>query len=187
LPITLNIYNESPDGGLHPGSLIATANQTFNVPYRPSASPKCIDGAVGKWYSAGTKQCFNGLANTVTFGFSGVTVPTRVVYGIVYNTSHFGPVPEGEATPCYGTDAGCAYDSLNIALSQDPTDVTVGSDPNAGTVWQNSPYGSEYCDGGADGTSSFRLDSPTATCWGVNDPYTEAPFYVPAVQFKASK
>jgi hypothetical protein len=185
LPMTLNIYNASSDGGLNPGSLIATVAQTFNVPYRPSASPRCTDG---RWYSSGTKTCFNGLANTVTFSFSGVILPTTVVYGISYNTSHFGPVPEGEATSCYGTHAGCAYDSLNIALSQDPTDVTAGSDTNVGTVWHNSPYAGEYCDGGLAGTNSFRLDSPdSASCWGVQPPYDTSPFYVPAVQFKASK
>jgi hypothetical protein len=52
------------------------------------------------------------------------------------------------------------------------TDVSAGSS-TSGTVWQNSPYSSQYCDGGTAGT--FRADSG---CW--------AP-YVPAVQFKASK
>jgi hypothetical protein len=100
-----------------------------------------------------------------------VTLPDSVVYGIVYNTSHFGPVPKGEATACYATSAGCPYDSLNIALSAD-SDVSAGSS-TSGTVWQNSPYGSQYCDGGLAGTGTFRADSP---CWTP---------YVPAVQFKA--
>jgi hypothetical protein len=64
---------------------------------------------------------------------------------------------------------------LNIALSTD-SDVSAGTN-TLGNVWQNSPYGGEYCDGGTSGTGTFRLDSPgDNNCW---DPY------VPAVQFKA--
>jgi hypothetical protein len=51
--------------------------------------------------------CFNGLADNATFSFSGVTLPNSVIYGIVYNTGHFGPMPQGEATACYTTTAGC--------------------------------------------------------------------------------
>jgi hypothetical protein len=159
-PITLNIY--TPADTVNP---IATATQTFAVPYRPSASPKCASlGFPGKWYSSGTKTCFNGLADNVTFNFSGVTLPSTVVYGIVFNTRDFGPTPTGVTGP---------YDSLNIALSTDG-DVSAGTS-TSDTVWQNSPYGSQYCDGGLDGVGTFRADSG---CW--------AP-YVPAVQFKASK
>jgi hypothetical protein len=159
-PITLNIYRPSTDGGLTPGALIASSTQTFAIPYRPSASTKCNDG---KWYSSGTKTCFNGLANNVTFNFSGVTLPDQVVYGIVYNTRDFGPHPTGVSGPS---------DSLNIALSTDG-DVSAGSS-DSGTVWQNSPYPGQYCDHGAAGTGTFRADSG---CWTP---------YVPAVQFKAS-
>jgi hypothetical protein len=172
-PITLNIYNPSTDGGATPGSLIASSTQTFNVPYRPSADPRCTAGDAGKWYQASSKTCFNGLANNITFSFSGVILPSKVVYGIVFNTRDFGPSPTGVAGPA---------DSLNIALSTQ-NDVTAGSDPDGpGTVWQNSPYASEYCDNGAAGTGAFRLDSPTRACW--ND--GSGTDYVPAVQFKAS-
>jgi hypothetical protein len=165
-PITLNIYD--PSDATTP---IASATQTFAVPYRPSASPKCTGTDAGKWYQSSSKTCFNGLADNVTFSFSGVTLPDPVVYGIVYNTRDFGPHPTGVAGPS---------DSLNIALSTDG-DVSAGSS-TSGTVWQNSPYGGTvgnsppgYCDGGDGGTDTFRADSG---CW--------AP-YVPAVQFKASK
>jgi len=40
----------------------------------------------------------------------------------------------------------------------------------------NSTWTGAYCDNGADGTGSFRLDSPTSACWTG---------YVPAVQFTA--
>ena len=182
-PITLNLYNPSTDG-VHPGSLITSVTQTFAIPYRPSASPHCTGPSAGEWWDPSLRACFHGLATLVTFHLSGTTVPDEIVYGISYNTSHYGYQPYGESAACYTSAGGCGYDSLNIALSLDPANVTVGSDPSPGTVWQNSPYGSQYCDGGAAGTGTFRLDSPGTPCWGVNSPAT-APYYVPAVQFKA--
>lgn len=177
LPITFNIYGPSVDGGLHPGSLVATSTQTFSIPYRPSASPKCTGDDAGKWYDPSSKTCFNGLATNITFNFSGVDLPDSVVFGIAYDTTHFGYTPIGESAPCYGTVAGCPYDSLNIALSSESaTNPSAGSDVTPGTIWQNSPYGNGYCDGGTAGTDVFRLDSPSSACW--------AP-YIPAVQFKA--
>lgn len=173
LPITLNVYNA---GSPAPGSLIATRTQTFTIPYRPSADHvNCTGANDGKWYQASSGLCFNGLANNITFDFSsqGVVVPNSVVYGIVYNTTSFGPSPLGTSTACFGTAAGCGYDSLNIALA--PV-VTIGTKPFFDTVYQNSPYGGEYCDNGLAGTGTFRLDSPTSACWTG---------YIPAAQFNA--
>lgn len=173
LPITFNVYEPSPDG-VNAGALLATSTQTFSLPYRPSASPNCTNG---RWYDPSTKLCFNGLAANITFTFGGVILPDSVVFGIAYNTSHFGYAPIGEATACYGTAAGCPYDSLNIALSLvSDTNPSVGANTVPGTVWQNSPYGSAYCDNGLAGTGFFRLDSPSTGCWNP---------YIPAVQFKA--
>lgn len=191
MPITLNLYQAVP-GSSTPGALITSVTQTFSIPYRPSDSPQCTGPNTGEWYQESTGQCMHGLATSVTFhlGGQGVTVPDEIVYGIAYNTTHFGYHPIGTAA-CDATSQGCPYDSLNIALSQDPQNVTAGTDPNPGTVWQNSPYGGEYCDGGTAGTGIFRLDSPEPgmNCWSVSysptGPYY-APYYVPAVQFTAS-
>lgn len=138
LPLTLNIYD--PSDLADP---IASATQTFAVPYRPSASGKCGDG---RWYSNPLKTCFNGFANDVTFGFGGnVTLPSSVVYELSYNTTHYGPSPIGEGATCFGTEAGCPYDSLNIALN---TSVSAGTDTVSGDVWQDgastTAYGSSY-------------------------------------------
>jgi len=179
-PITLDLYNPGTDG-VHHGGLITSVTQTFSIPYRPSASPQCPGG---EWRDPSLKTCFNGLATDITFHLSGTVVPDIIVYGISYNTSHYGPQPYGESTACYTSPGGCGYDSLNIALSQDPTNLTVGTDPNPGTVWQNSPDGSEYCDSGAAGISVFRLDSPANPCWSIGTPGTP-PSYLPAIQFKA--
>jgi hypothetical protein len=169
LPITFNIY--SPGANNQAGTLIATTTQTFDVPYRPSSDPNCTGG---RW-SDGT-QCFNGLAANVTFDFSSqrVKLPETVVYGIAYNTSHYGPNPFGQGAACYTSSAGCPYDSLNIGLSPR---VVVGTKPFPDTVYQNALYAGDYCDSGADGVGVMRLDSATNPCWAG---------YIPAVQFTAS-
>ncbi|HEY2374300.1 MAG TPA: hypothetical protein VGH82_17400 [Gaiellaceae bacterium] len=137
LPLTLNIYDDTGT------TLLASSTQTFAVPYRPSASARCGDG---RWYSNPLKTCFNGFADDVTFGFGGnVTLPDTVVYELSYNTSHYGPSPVGEGAACFGTEAGCPYDSLNIALN---TSTSAGTDVFSGDVWQNGArttiYDSSY-------------------------------------------
>ena len=192
VPITFNLY--AADGGLTPGALIASATQTFAIPYRPSASPTCAVDYPGEWYDTTLNACFNEFATNITFdaftytGDVAVALPDNVVFGITYNTSGHGYSPFGYANACNETEAGCPYDSLNIALAQDPTDVSVGTDTFVGTVWQNTSYGYNYCDGGAAGTSFFRLDSPgLASCMGaVDGAPTTSPFYIPAVQIKAA-
>ena len=183
-PITLNIYGPSTDG-INPGVLITSVTQTFWIPFRPSASPLCTGAQLGEYYDYSHKSCFNGKAVNITFTIGG-KVPGTVVYGITYNTSHYGYHPYGSSTLCYGSSGGCGYDSLNIGLSQDPTNIKVGRDTNPGKVWQNAAYASDYCDNPSGTTGTFRLDSPNvASCWGVNSPYSSAPYFVPPVQFTA--
>lgn len=171
IPITLNIYAA---GSPAPGSLIDTRTQTFAIPYRPSSDNANCTG--GRWYQASTAACFNGLANNITFDLSSLNIilPNSVVYGIVYDTTSYGPNPIGTSAACFTSSAGCFYDSLNIALA--PV-VTVGTKPFFNTLYQNTIYPGFYCDGGLDGTGTFRLDSPTSACWGG---------YVPAAQFTAA-
>jgi hypothetical protein len=120
LPLTLNIYDET-----NTGVLLASATQTFNVSYRPSASAKCGDG---RWYSSADKTCFNGLAQNVTFtNFTGnTTLPDTVVYGVTYNTTHYGSNPIGEGAACFTGPGGCFYDSLNVAVT--PNAPSIGTD-----------------------------------------------------------
>jgi len=104
-PMTLTIRDES-------GHQLATSTKTFDVPYRPSASSKCVvkdpvtgqDVPTGKWMTA-KKECKNGLATDVTFNSfipSNVTLPNTVVYEISFNTG--GPA-----------------DSLNVAITDAPS------------------------------------------------------------------
>jgi hypothetical protein len=170
IPITLNIYNA---GSPTPGTPIATKTQTFAIPYRPSSDNFNCTG--GRWYQVTTGTCFNGLASNITFDLSSLNIllPNSVVYGITYNTSHYGPNPIGESAACYTSSGGCFYDSLNIALA--PAVVT-GSKSFPDTLYWNNFYAGNYCDNGLDGTNTFRLDSSTDACWtGL----------VPAAQFTA--
>jgi hypothetical protein len=199
-PITLNIYSVGANNSV--GSLLATDTQTFAIPYRPSSSDPSLysaDGCTssgGQWYDSTDNTCYNGLATNITFDLSAqnVVLPSNVIYGIAYNTSDYGAAPYGDATACHATTAGCGYDSLNVALTQDPTNVSVGSDPNPGTVYWNTQTAADYCDDGAGGTGTFRMDGAanTSTCWdgGANTGWavsgTGSPYYVPAVQFNAT-
>jgi hypothetical protein len=188
IPITLNIYNPPAAGSYTPASLITSVTRTFEVPYRPSESSQCVGAQVGEWYDPASQSCYHGLYTTVDFHVDGVKLPSTFVYGISYNTTTYGPSPIG-AAPCHATPEGCPYDSLNIALTQDPTNVSVGSDTLPGTVFQNSPLPGAYCDNGAAGTNTFRLDSPLVpSCWGnfdsSNSTYDLAPYYVPAISFQ---
>jgi hypothetical protein len=199
-PITLDIYSVGANKAV--GGLLATDTQTFNIPYRPSASDPSVYSAQGctvsggQWYDATGNTCYNGLATNITFDLSAqnVVLPSNVVYGIAYNTSDYGAAPYGDATACHATVEGCGYDSLNVGLSEDPTNVSVGSDPNPGTVYWNTATAANYCDDGAGGTGTFRIDgaADTATCWdgGANTGWsvsgTGSPYYVPAVQINAT-
>ncbi len=184
-PITLNIYNPPTGTSPLPGSLIASITQTFSISYRPSADDKnCTGSDLGKWYDKPSKTCFNGLATNISFDIDPhVTLPDSVVFGIAYNTTHHGYNPIGQSAACYTGPGGCGYDSLNVGLSEDPTDLSAGSDPNPGTVFWNTSTPSNYCDSGAAGVGMFRLDSPTSACWSEGAPGT-LPALIPAVQFK---
>ncbi len=153
-PITLNIYNVG--AGNQVGSLIGSVTQTFAIPYRPSAdNTNCTEG---RWLDGTT--CFNGLATTITFNLSGLNVSNEVIYGIEYNTTHYGNPPVGESAPCYTSSGGCGYDSLNVLTTADPP--TVGVNPAPADAYFSTLTAANYCDGGTGGIGVFRLD---AGCW----------------------
>ncbi len=160
-PITLNIYNVGI--GNQVGGLITSVTQTFAIPFRPSAdNTNCTGANAGKWYHAASATCFNGFATTITFNLTGlgVVVPNQVIYGIQYNTTHYGTPPIGEGAPCFTSAGGCGYDSLNVLTTSLPP--TVGVNPAPSDAYYSSTNGAQYCDGGIDGTGFFRLD---AGCW----------------------
>lgn len=183
VPITLNLYNPPATGSQFPGSRILSVTQTFTIPYRPSGDlVNCPAGE--RWYDKSSKTCFHGLATNITFDLSSeLALPSTIVFGIAYNTSTAGYDPYGVETACFASSGGCGYDSLNVAVSEDPTDVSAGSNPNTGTVFWNTRTAASYCDGGTAGSNIFRLDSPGNGCWSYHAPGT-LPAYVPAVRFK---
>jgi hypothetical protein len=161
-PITLTIY-EVDDSGSPPvtGDEVATKTQTFTIPYRPSADSSCTGGDAGKWRSSADGTCYNGIASTITFDFSLTTaaLPDKVIFGIAFNTSHYGASSIGE-TPCNISSGGCPYDSLNVGA--EATTPSVGTDLDEDGVFLNSSWPGAYCDGGTAG--SFRLDHGPG-CW----------------------
>ena len=160
-PITLNVYNPSSDG-INPGAKIVSVTQTFSIKFRPSASTKCT---LGRWYDNVTKNCYNGHLQNITFDLKNVQVGSEVIFGVAYNTSHHGYAPIGQSASCYTASAGCGYDSLNVGLSQDPTDITRGSSTVAGKLWR------------ATASATFR-----AISFGASSPW-----YVPSIKVFANQ
>jgi hypothetical protein len=118
LPITINIYSVVPGGSLEGespvpavGSLLANTTKSFAIPYRPSSNSVNCDGTA--WYDKKTKTCNHGLAVPITFdlSFLHVTLPSQIIVGIEFNSTHYGPSPLGESTACFSTTEGCFYDS----------------------------------------------------------------------------
>jgi hypothetical protein len=149
-PITLNLYAVGAEN--QPGTLLATQTNTYAIPFRPSANKKCTmtgEGVVG-W----GKECFSGKTHRVKFQFPGVTLPTKTIIGVAYNTSDYG------YAPTHGPDFG--QNSLNVAAREPAeTGPSVGAYPLPADAYLNSSWSGAYCNGG-EGTGTFRLD---AGCW----------------------
>lgn len=168
-PIKLNIYNVV--AGNQVGTLIGSVQQTFAIPYRPSADNiNCTGTNTGKWFDASSSTCFNGKATNITFNMSGLTVPNQVIFGVAYNTSHYGYSPIGQGAPCYTSPGGCGYDSLNVGGTDPAVDNTVGSNPAPDDAYQYTIYSS--CVNGP--IIPFGLD---AGCWTG---------FKPSIKFNAS-
>lgn len=174
---------------MNPGAKIASVTNTFDIKYRPSASPLCVGSNLGKWYDKASKTCFSGLAQNITFNAKNVKVASGAIFGFTYNTTHYGYAPIGQSAACFTASPGCGYDSLNVALTEDPTNVSVGSSVAPGKLWLASNAGGQYADKGAAGVGTFRIDSPNvAPWWGTVGPnYDSAPWYVPAIKVFANQ
>ncbi len=171
-PITLNIYALSGTPGV-PGPLLASKTVTFKLRYRPSADPVHCPTAPGKWYDQTNRTCYNGFAQKIEFNLAtlNVQLPNDVIWGIAYNTTHYGYTPIGETAACFSTPAGCGYDSLNVGAQTFNPDIIVGTDTDPDVVFVNAKGG--YCAGGP--TDTFRADSG---CWLP---------YRPLIEFDADK
>ena len=170
VPITLNVYEVGAGNSV--GAKLVTVTQNFAVPYRPSADATHCAGN-GGWFDAKGKggSCFHGDLFKINFAKLGsskapVTLPANVIVSVAFNTFTHGYAPTGVEGP---------YDSLNVALTEplvegQPVVPSVGTNPVPLDAYYNTTYGPFYCDGGAGGTGTFRLDEG---CWGGDQPLIE--------------
>lgn len=170
-PITANIYAASSNGV--PGALLESVTQTFTIPYRPSADPTNCPGGSGsgidagsQWFNAVSGKCQYSVSTVLRFTFSGtVSLPSDVIWTVAFNTSDYGANPL-RPQPCNLTDQGCPYDSLNVGTKTFSGAPYIGTDVDPNGAFLNSSWAGAYCDGGAAGTGSLRLDTnTTGTCW----------------------
>ena len=168
-PITLNIYNVAAG---NQGRIVDRfGTQTFALRYRPSADyVNCTGANLGLWYDASSNTCFNGQASNITFNLAGLTVPNQVIFGIAYNTTHYGYAPIGQSAPCYTGPGGCSYDALNVGAADPSVYNTVGSNPAPSDAYLYTLVGS--CTNGP--IIPFGLDSG---CWTG---------FKPAIKFNAA-
>jgi hypothetical protein len=171
VPFTVNVYAYSSTNTSHVGALLTTQTKSFNIPFRPSSDHvKCPDGQT--FYSPVDAACIHGLANVIVFNFSAprVSLPAQTIVTLVYNTTHYGPHPIGEAAPCFTSSGGCGYDSLNISAEGPGGPVGSPIDPNG--IFDNFAIvtAQNYCPGAT--TTGFRLDTSPG-CWTVNHPQLE--------------
>lgn len=155
-PVTVKVYNLGPEGAI--GSMITESTKTLAIPYRPSANKNCTanaEGAVG--YGP---ECFHGKETKFTYPLE-ATLPNQAIISVAYNTTNHGASPVGPAVCSKFSPSRCGYDSLNVGLEEE-TGATKGTQPRPDDAYVNSTWAGFYCDGGAGGTGTFRLD---AGCW----------------------
>lgn len=173
-PITLNIY--SVGAGNQVGTLLGSVTKTFVIPFRPSTDiAHCPDGET--WFDAKSNTCFHGIATNITFNLAplSLVLPNQVIFGVAYNTTHFGYHPIGESAACFVSSGGCGYDSLNVAGDDLAVSLSVGTNPAPNDAYFNTLFGPNYCDGGTGGVGVFRLD---AGCWAG---------FKPSIRFRATR
>jgi hypothetical protein len=157
-PITVNVYEVGP--GNAPGAKLATQTMTFAIPYRPSASKKCTpnaEGAVG-W----GPHCFHGKTHNIKFHLSGVTLPTKAIISVAYNTSDYG------YAPTHGPDIG--QNSLNVAVRETAEPGTVvGGQPTPKDAYLYSVTAAWYCENPG-GVNTFAMSKG---CWTGEQPSFE--------------
>ena len=127
IPVTLKMYEVGEKNKV--GEQIGEISKTFPMPYRPSDSPgKCAEG---RWYDAAENTCYHGLAFKIKFPpLKTLRMPKKVIVGLSYNTSHYGPSPLGDKNDCNTKSAGCYYDALNVGIAEPSENLlTAGVDP----------------------------------------------------------
>jgi hypothetical protein len=160
-PLTFTIYKDVKGAA---GATIARSRETVAIP-------------------AGVSGVTDGVAVfDATFNFTGhVALPSKVIYGIEIDALNSDCV----ATPAYCGNNPNAYGSLNVVLSTEPTNVTVGSDVYPGYVYVNTtsvntagPSGEVSCSALLTGFTRYSTAAGAACGYG-------AAFNIPAVELIA--
>ena len=162
-PVTLKLYAVDRSGPApRAGAVLATLQHAFLIPWRPE--PHAASTAPLRPWRAANGKYYNGLAFNLTFdlGALGLTLPDEVIFGVSFNTQHYGDAPLGVAGP---------YDRLGVVVASAPP--APGIDVDADAVFWRTANAAAYADGGAAGVNVFRSDSG----W---TPYT------PAIRFTNS-
>jgi hypothetical protein len=175
--VTLNIYEVQ--GTKEVGPKVGTLTQTFQMPYRPSASPQCTTGtAKGGWFDKKEQTCYHGKLFPIKFQLGGanalppkntfVLPSEKAIVSVAYNTTTHGYTPKG-TQPCNSTEPpGCPYDSLNVAIHENPSAPKVGSYTDPEELYMASEFGPYFCPGPPSG--SFE---PTGTTGGPSCLWTD--------------
>jgi len=160
-PVTLNVYEVGPGNAV--GPQIATATQTLAIPYRRTAKKKCPLTSEGQGWGP---SCLLGKLQKFHFHLAGVTLPETAIVAVAFDTEGFGAHPTGVPGPYNSLNVSVSssykYNQVTQAFEFSALPVTEGQDPLPEDAYLSSTWGGAYCDGGASGTGTFRLDTG---CW----------------------
>ncbi|HTQ69751.1 MAG TPA: hypothetical protein VMI13_13765 [Solirubrobacteraceae bacterium] len=173
-PMTLELYAGGPRDTR--GQLLARVTRRIRMPYRPSAGRGCPDEG---WTRGFGPRCEFAVMHFADFSFPGLTLPSRVILGLEFETEDYGTEPVEKAGP---------YNQLGVAIAADyvcrrrvavgecraggyvnaaATPPRVGTDPLPDQVYINTNYSPLPC-GGLPG--SFGVTGP---CWTHEQPVVE--------------
>jgi hypothetical protein len=147
-PLTLRIYRvDRSSGTARPGDPIATVTHSFLIPWRPE--PDASSSSPLRPWHAADGNYYTGRAFTVTFDLSALSLslPDEIIYGISFNTQHYGPGPLGVPGP---------YNALHVGLSVEAPSAGADLEPDA--VFWKTANGRDYADGGGGGANTLRRD-----------------------------
>lgn len=153
---TLNLYEVTyVNGTPTPSTLINSQLSLQFLPFKPEDSVNCSSG---HWMDS-EGNCWSGMAYEILIPLNHITVPNQFIYGVAFNTQHYGYQHVNKAGP---------YNSLNFGLST--SSPSIGSNVVSNSVIVNSSKMTTYSDNGLAGIDIFRID------------YGWSP-YTPAVKF----
>ncbi len=173
-PLTLELYRAGPHDSR--GPLLGRVTKRFQIPYRPSARRGCPDE---RWTVGFGARCEFAQLHYVSFSFPKLTLTSRVILGLEFETEDYGTEPVGKPGPynLLGVAVAAHYvcrhrvghgDCLAGAYSNAATaSPQVGWDPFPDQVYLNTNYAPLPCGGLA---GSFGVTGP---CWTHEQPVVE--------------